>query len=283
MKSDLSTRNINITLDGKYEISPNLHIKVTVVKSNLSLPNSAKVEIYNVSDKSYKKMLTTPKVLIKVDDKQIFTGKIINATNEYQGTSWKCTMYCNDIHTNPFKKPQFMSIPKGTSNSDVLSKMTSLLSANGLNVDAFKECAKSKGSLLKQFMLEYKKEGDIIKAMQDMLKGCDKEIIKEDGKVKISNRGSVPNQAKPILLDRFLESPKLSHKDLVVKIPMNTKVKLGLGFKIKPKSISKTLVSPYTYQNQFIDRTYRISEFTHEVDNYTNAIAQTTIKGLNFG
>lgn len=283
MKSDLSTRNINIILDGKYEISPNLHIKVTVIKSNLSLPNSAKVEIYNVSDKSFKKMLTTPKVVISVDDTQIFVGKIINATNEYQGTSWKCTMYCNDIHTNPFKKPQFLAIPKGTSNEDVLSKLTSLISTNGLNVDAFKECAKSKGSLLKQFMLEYKKEGDIVKAMQDMLKGCEKEIIKEDGKVKISNTTGVPNQAKPLLFDRLLESPKLSHKDLIVKVPMNTKLKLGLGFKIKAKSISKTLISPYTYQNQFKDRIYRISEFTHEVDNYTNAVAQTTVKGLNFG
>ena len=57
MKSDLSTRNIIIVLDDNYTLDPNLHIKVTVVKSRLNLPNSAKIEIYNISEKTFKRWL----------------------------------------------------------------------------------------------------------------------------------------------------------------------------------------------------------------------------------
>lgn len=280
--SNLSTRDITIALsDG--EISPDLHIKVTVTKSRLALPNSAKIEVFNIGENTFKKLLNEPRIKLLVDGVQLFTGKIINVTNEYKVPDWTCVIYCNDVKTNPFAEPQYISIPKGTSNDDVLSIMSSALSEAKLDTSAFAKCAKSKGSLLKQMVIEYKKEGDILSAMENTFKGCTTKVFKDDGIVKLHDASSVPNANDPILFDRLLESPKLSHKDIIVKVPLNTKARLGLGFQIKAKSIVKTIESPYTYKNQFHEKTYSISEIVHEVDNYTTAVAMTTVKGLNFG
>jgi len=277
----LSTRDINIQLDENYKIDSNLHIKVSVVKSTLALPNSAKVEIYNISETTFLKLVKEPKIKITIDDKLLFTGMVLNATNEYIGTSWKCSIYCNDVKVNTYAKPQFLTIPKGTKNEDILKKLVSTISDVKVDLKEFKSCAKSKGSLIKQMVVEYKKEHDIMKSLQNMFKGCDTEVIKEDGTVKLQNRRGISNISNPLLFDTFLVSPKLSHKDLVVVMPLDTKVKLGLGFKIKAKSVSKTLQNPYTYKNQFNGKVYRIVEFTHEIDNFTSDIAKTTLKGLN--
>ncbi len=278
--SYLSTRSINIILNNEYEIDNNLHTKISIVKSRLALPNSAKIEIYNISEKTFKKLVAEPKITIKVDDELLFMGKVINVPNEYDGTSWLCTIYCNDIKVNPYTKPQFTTIPKGTKNEDILNILVDTISDMKVDISAFKSCAKSKGSLLKQMIVEYKKEGDVIKSITNMLKDCDIEVIKEDGTVKLQDKNTVINRENPFVFDVLLESPKLSHKDLIVNMPLNTKIKLGLGFKVKAKSIFKELKSPYTYNNQFKDKIYRISEFTHEVDNYTSAVASTTVKGL---
>ncbi len=280
--SYLSTRDINIELDSNYVIDNNLHIKVSVVKSTLALPNSAKVEIYNISETTFKKLVSEPKIKITIDDELLFTGRVLNAPNEYIGTSWKCTIYCNDVKVNPYSKPQFLTIPKGTQNEDILKKLVSTISDVKVDLKEFKKCAKAKGSLMKQMVVEYKKEHDIMKSLQNMFKGCDTEVVKEDGTVKLQNRRGVPNISNPLQLDTFLEAPKLSHKDLVVVMPLNTTVKLGLGFKVKAKSISKTLQNPYTYKNQFNGKVYRIVEFTHEIDNFSSDIAKTTLKGLNY-
>jgi hypothetical protein len=281
--TDLSTRLIEINISESKPIDTNLHIKVTATKSRLALPNSAKVEIFNVSEATFKKMLNQPRIKIDLDGELLFSGKIINALNEYKSPDWLCTIFCNDIKTNPFAEPQYMSIPKGTSNDDVLSIMASALSEAKLDTSAFAKCQKSKGSLLKQMVIEYKKEGDILTAIENTFKRCNTKVFKEDGVVKLYDTKSVINQASPIILDELLESPKLSHKDIVVRVPINTKLKLGLGFNVKAKSLTKALESPYTYSNQFNKKTYSVSELVHEVDNFTTAIAQTTVKGLNFG
>jgi len=283
MPSEFSTRQILVTLADGFAINPSLHISVKTTKSRLSLPNSAKIEVYNVKADTYKRLLTKQHLTIEVDGKAIFKGKILNVTNDYMAASWKCSIYCSDIKANPYQQPQFITIDKGTSNADVLGLMTAALSDADLDLSAFSRCEESKGSLAKQMVVEYQKEKDILKAMQNVFKGCDKEVVKEDGVVKILDNGSVPNAAAPLLFDRHLEPPKLSHKDIVVKVPIDTRVKLGLGFSIKSKSILKSLESPYTYENQFRDQVYRISEYTHEVDNFTDAVATTTVKGLNFG
>lgn len=282
MFDNLSTRKISIELDNGYKVSQNLHIKVTVTKSRLALPNSAKIEIFNISEESFKKFVSMPRVLIYVDDKQIFTGKIINAQNEYKITSWLCTLYCNDIKTNPYANAQYLIIPKGTSNEDMLQIMASAIADAKIDASAFAQCQKAKGSLLKQMVVEYKKEGDVLKAIENTFKGCNTKVFKDDGVVKLQDSKGVPNHANPIIFDRLIESPRLSHQDIVLKIPLDYRAKLGLGFKIKAKTIIKNFISPYTYQNQFHEKTYSISEVVHEVDNFTKEVAITTIKGLNF-
>jgi len=277
-----STRKIDITLNDNYTIDNKLHIKVIVVKSRLALPNSAKIEIYNISEKTFTKLVASPQIKIALDGEMLFTGKVTNTPNEYVGTSWKCTIYCNDIKVNPYATPQFLEIPKGTTNEDILKQMVLKISDVKVDLSAFKKCAKSSGSLMKQMVVEYKKEGDVMKSLSNMFKGCDTEVVKEDGVVKLQNKTTVTNQAKPIILKTLLSSPKLSQKDLTVSIPLNTKLKLGLGFEVKSKSISKKLDNPYTYKNQFENKIYKIAEFTHEVDNFTTSVATTNVKGMIF-
>lgn len=283
MQLNNSTREIKVVLNDSYTIDINLHIKCKITKSRLTLPNSAKVEIYNISEKTLTKLESEPKVKIYLDGHILFTGKVINPTNDYIGTSWLCTLYCSDIETNPHITPQYVEITKGTSNDEVVNQMGKLISNFGIDTTAFKECAKAKGSLLKGMVVEYKKEGDVLKALQNMFKDCNTEVIKEDGVVKLQDSRGVPNLGNPLIFDRLLKSPTLSFKDIVVNIPLDHKVKLGLGFEVKAKSIKKKLASPYTFTNKFQYKVYRISEFTHEFDNYTNAVAKTLVKGLNLG
>jgi len=275
-----STRKIELILNDVFTLPIILNKKVIITKSRLALPNSAKIEVYNISEEILTRLESEPKIKVLLDGKLYFTGKVINPDNNYRGTDWVCTIYCNDIKTNPHKKPQYLEILKGTSNDAVINEMGSLISDFNIDTSAFKECAKSKGSLLKGMVVEYKKEGDVTRALQNMFKGCDTEVIKEDGVIKLQDSKTVPNKKKPLKFDRLLESPQLSFKDLVVKIPLNEKVKLGLGFEVKSKSITKKLESPYTYKNKFENNIFRISEFIHEFDDFTEAIATTTVKGL---
>lgn len=295
--SELSTRVIKIILDDKYTINTNLHMKLNVVKSRVSLPNSSKIEVYNISEATYEKLKKDPKIKVYVDDHFLFSGKVVNAFNEFQRPDWLCTIYASDIVNKPFGSPQYIDIKKGTTNTQVLEMISSPMSPFNLDTSAFADCAKSKGSLLKNMVVEYKKEQDLVKALQNQFKDCmsgDVDVYKEDGVVKIRKGGlsGIPNIKNPLEFEYLLNSPEISATEITIQVPLSSddkkrvtgvKAKLGLGFKVKSKSLQRKLVTPYVFKNQFEKRIYKIIEFTHEVDNYTEAVAMTTIKGLNLG
>lgn len=278
-----TTREIKIVLGNNYTIDPNLHMRVSISKSRLTLPNTAKIEIFNISEKTQTKLEEEPKIKVYLDGNLLFSGKVINPQNEYLESSWLCTLYCSDIKTNPHIEPQYLQLEKGTSNDAVVNEMGKLLSDMKLDTTAFKDCLKSKGSLLKAMVVEYKKEHDILKALQNMFKGCNTEVIKEDGVVKLHSGNGVPNAKNPLLFNTFIKAPTLSFKDVILDMPLAPKIKLGLGFKIQAKSTKKQLSSPYTFSNKFVNKLFKIVEFTHTFDNYTNAIALTQVKGMNIG
>lgn len=281
MQPTRSTRKIEIILNDNFIINVDLDIKVKITKSVLTLPNSAICTVYNLAEKTLQKLDEVPKVKILLDGNLLFTGKVINSINNYIGTSWECNIYCSDIETDPYIKPQYVEILSGTSNDQVLNQMGGIISKFGIDKTAFEDCAKAKGSLLKGMVVEYKKEGDVLRAMQNMFKECNTEVIKEDGVVKLLDKTKVLNAQKPITitLDKLLKSPTLSLKDITVDIPLNYKIKLGIGFEVKAKSINKKLESPFTYKNKFENKIFRIAEFTHEFDNFTREVAKTFIKG----
>ncbi|MGB0405365.1 MAG: hypothetical protein ACPGDB_04165 [Fusobacterium sp.] len=305
--SDYSTRSIKIVLDGSYIINDNLHIKLNVVKSRVSLPNSSKIEIFNISEKTFNKLKTDPKIEIYVDDNFLFSGKVINVYNEYKAPDWLCTIFASDILTKPYLKPQYIDIKKGTTNKEVLELISSPLSNLKIDASAFANCAKAKGSLLKNMVVEYKKEQDLIKAIQNQFKNClsdpldpiiskngGVEVYKEDGVVKVRKAGKegITNLKNLIEFEYLLEAPEISSTDIIISLPLTSedqkrnagvKAKLGLGFTVTSKSLQRKLITPYVYKNQFEDRIYKIIEFTHEVDNFSSNVAKTTIKGLNCG
>lgn len=278
--SKYSTTDIEIILDDKFTLSTDLSIRYEVTKSRLALPNSAKIEVYNLSYKTYQKLIKQPKIVLKVDGEKLYQGKIINVNNPYEVPNWHCTMYCSDIRQRPASTSSFLNLKKGTSNTSALESMTSLLSSAKLDTSAFSKCAKSKGSLLKQMMVEYKKEEDIIKAMQNMFKGCDTEVFKEDGVVKLDSKYGVRNATKPIVIKDLLEPPTLSNYDIELKVPLHTGLKLGLGFKVLSKSINKKIESPYLHKQHFNNKVFKVTEFTHKGDNFSKMASQTDIKGM---
>lgn len=304
MNNKLSTRSIRIVLDDKITIDENLHIKLNVVKSLVSLPNSAKVEIFNISEATYEKLKADPLVKIYVDDHFLFSGKVINVFNEYARPDWLCSIYCSDIINKPFKDPKYIDIKKGTTNKQVLEMISSPMSPFNLDTSAFADCPKSKGSLLKNMVVEYKKEQDLIKALQNQFKDCIKDgtdtlkkdggidVYKEDGVIKIRKGGvdGLPNKNNLLKFEYLLESPEISATDIIIKVPLSSDDKkrivgvscmLGYGFTVVSKSLQAKLITPYVFKNQFLNKIFKIVEFTHEVDNYTKAVATTTIKGQN--
>lgn len=276
-----STRQILIKVNETFEVDLNLHIKIVASKSNIGIPNSCLITIFNLSPGTYSRFEKKPRIEVYENDELLFIGKVINTNNRYIGTSWEAVIYCNDIKVVASKTPNYLTIPKGTTNEDILKTMASQISDLQIDFSAFQSCAKSKGSLLKQMVVEYKKEADMMKAIQNMFKGCDTEVVKEDGSIKFQDSKSVANFANPKLYDKLLEAPTLSNKDISIKILLDPSVKLGLGFKVKAKSYNQTLVSPYTYENQFKSKIFRTVEFIHETDNFTENVAITTIKGMN--
>lgn len=302
--SNLSTREIKIVLEDKFTINTNLHMKIEVVKSLVSLPNSAKIEIFNISEATFEKLKADPKVKIYVDDHFLFSGKVINVYNEFHLPDWLCTIYASDIVNKPLKDPKYIDIKKGTTNKQVLEMISSPMSPFNLDTSAFADCPKSKGSLLKNMVVEYKKEQDLIKALQNQFKDCLKDgvdtlredggidVYKEDGVIKIRKGGvaGLPNKNNLLKFEYLLESPEISATDIIIKVPLSSDDKkrvvgvssmLSYGFTVVSKSLQRKLITPYVFKNQFENKIFKIIEFTHEVDNYTTAVATTTIKGQN--
>lgn len=280
---NFSTRRIEIKSNGKNLLNPNLHIKVTVVKSRLALPNSAKIEVKNISENTFLKLTKQPTIEILIDGKKIFKGKIINVDNPYESPDWICTIYANDIRIAPLAKSNHLAMPKGTTKQSAIKKMVSLLSSKDVDTKAFDDCKKAGGSLVKQLIVEYKKEEDVINALKNMFKGCDTEVVKEDGKVKIQSRNAVPNYKSPIVFDRHLKPPSLGNIDINIKVPLDYRAKLGLGFKVESKSVTKNFNSAFLYKQQFNAKVFKITQITHTADNFSSSIAISDIKGFKIG
>lgn len=280
---NLSTRLIEIKTKNKILLNPNLHIKVIVVKSKLALPNSAKIEVKNISPNTFMKLKKQPLIEIFIDGKKIFKGKIINVDNPYEAPEWVCTIYANDIKVAPLLNSKHLSIPKGTTKKSAIESMVSLISDKAVDTKAFNNCNKSSGSLIKQLIVEYKKEEDVIKSLKNMFKGCDAEVVKEDGKVKIQSRNKVPNYESPIFFTRHLKPPSLGNIEINIKIPLDYRAKLGLGFKVESKSVTKNLKSAFLYKQQFNAKVFKITQISHTVDNFSSSIAISDIKGFKIG
>ncbi len=275
-----STTKIEVILNDSFIIPTDLSIKYAVTKSTLALPNSAKLEIYNLSTKTYQKLQKEPKVEIKVNDNSIFKGKVLNPFNVYEVPNWKCEIYCNDIQQRPLKKAQYLDIKKGTPTVSAIKSITALLSSSNIDTSAFEACAKSKGSLFKQMMVEWQKEEDLIKAIQNMFKGCDTEVYKEDGVVKFHSKGSVKNALKPIIINDVIAPPTLGFADIEVAVPLRFDLKLGLGFQVNSKSVKMQTQSPYLHKEVFENKTFKITQIVHEGDNFSTDASTTQIKGL---
>lgn len=280
---NFSTRLIEIKSKNSILLDPNLYIKVIVVKSKLALPNSAKIEVQNISENTFLKLTKQPLIEIYIDGKKIFKGKIINVENPYEAPTWICTIYANDIKIAPLLNSKHLSLEKGTSTKSVIEKMVSLISDKSVDTKAFGNCKKASGSLVKQLVVEYNKEEDVMKSLKNMFKGCDTEVVKEDGKVKLQSRNKVPNFKTPILFDRHLKPPSLGNIDINIKIPLDYRAKLGLGFKVESKSISKNFNQAFLYKQQFNAKVFKITQITHTVDNFSSSIAISDIKGFKIG
>ena len=294
-----TTRNIIITLDDTFTILSNLHIKVTVNKSMLTLPNSSRIEVFNLSTETFLKLKKQPTLSVKVDGNQVYKGKVLNVSNTYDGVDWLCTIYCNDITLKPYASKQYSTFSKGTSKKEVINSIASKISSSKpLGLEELKNCKKGNGSLLKEFKVAYTKESDLLNAVKSMFKGCGLQVFKDDGVVKIQNGtvlknsktqanqsfkvgegGTVPNLQNLLKFDTFFKAPTISNDSISLLMPLNSSVKLGLGFKVKPKSYELNFEKPYLMNQLFENRVFRIVEIVHITDNYSNETETTQLRG----
>ena len=292
-----STRKITAEFDNGLTLSKLLHKRVTAVKSMTETPNTAVLEVFWVSAETFTKLKEQPNVKIMLNDELFYSGKVINVTNVYNGTDWLCTLYCNDVTLKPYAQKQYLTIPKGTTKTEAIKKISSTISPKiPMNLEDFKKCKKSNSSLAKEFKVAYKKEQDILKAVNSMFKDCGSIMIKEDGQLKVLSRNvgskktvtgsklvtkkaTVPNISNPIIFSNLFDPPRISSDEIAIVTTPTSEPKLGLGFKVFAKSYQQQLQKPFVLEETFKDRIYRVIEVVHTVDNYSTEVSTTQIKG----
>jgi len=282
--SNRSTRLIEVIFSFKGKtvtIPSDLSIKAVVTASRVALPNSCKLEIRQLSPKTFSFIEKRPEIELKVDGQTYFTGKVYNAVNSYKAPTWKCEIYCSDIKLLPTVKKEKLLFSKGQTTGELLSSMIEKISDVKIDLNPFSNCISKDKSLLKSLVIEYRKESDIMKAIGNMFKACNKEVIKENGKVSIIDKAETTNPNTPLTLKKFIsEPPRLSDKDISVTVPLNNRYRLGVGFKIDSKSIALQLKNPYTFENHLDQKIFKIVELSHSFDNHTTAVAKTVLKGI---
>jgi len=298
--SKFSTRDLTVSIKNKAidKTIENLNISVVATKTLASVPNEAEIEIYNLNQNSREDLynnvynfhedIGNTNITVTDDDKQIFTGQLINVNSTYsiQDAEWKTVLYCGDGF-NAFRTKTNRKFDKGTSRKDMVDALIGELESAGVVVkgaiEGFTNCTDK--SLLKAVLVN----GEIVSNIKRLLKDCfkDVDVYVDEEKINILVEKSVIKNNLIVINSGLIEPPTLSEQGINAKVVLNSSLKIGAEFQVQSRSrnisFGNLTVNRPRKKQISGDGIYRVQELKHIVDNFSSGVATTEIIGLNSG
>lgn len=194
-----------------------LHVKFDIMRTlSAKVSNDAKVEIYNLSEDTRKRLqtLTTPFVQLEAGYAQgsslIFRGDLREVWSAKNGADWVTTITSGDGEKARKKKRVFKSFPPGTRVSDVIVYCCKALKIGLGNAEKKAGKAALWNVSPAKFHTGYALSGDALGQLERLCASCGLEWSIQDGQLQLLDRGK-PLEETGILLSPgtgLLDSPE---------------------------------------------------------------------------
>lgn len=286
-----STRDIQLTISSKTDskLFKDLHIKCEIIKTISSTPSIANVIIYNLAPDSLAFLTSIYndggasqfKGSISLDNKEVFNGDFVNVRSTYNMGTWETTIYLNEGY-NILRKTAKVESKKGDSRETIVNSLVDTLKDAGLNdfdIQAFKNTCGDK-SILKRVLYD----GNVVENIKKLIEDClpKSDVYVEDDKLNVIPFGS--SKTTVTNLDSFLEPPQLNEVGCRATTLLNTEPKIGTQITLEAKSYNQAFGNLSTYRPQksrFLgEGTYKVTEISHEFDNFSSSVAKTSFTGV---
>lgn len=287
-----STRDItvNITGSNRNKELKDLHFKCKVIKTLSGAPNTSIIKIMSSLNEDTRSLLTSIygndgqsklRVDLFLDNKNYFTGQIVNVATVFNSPEWTTVLYCSDGF-NAQRRIDNIETKKGETKESIINSMVDSLKLAGIesaNIDKIKDSFKDK-SILKRLFYGGNVWDNFKKLIKDFIPDTD--IYIDDGVIKVLPKDEAFNESR-ITLSNFLTPPMLNEQGCTASIQINSSLKIGGLMILQSKSYNQSfsnLSLNRARKKSFLGQgTYKITEISHSFDNFSKSIAKTEITG----
>ena len=284
-----SSRDIIITAtsNGKQKVIQDLHIEIETLRTLSGVPNTCTVTVFNLSQESrdfftslYEDDGTATMIMeVLVDTAVIFSGEVVNASSTFKSPEWITTLYGNEGYNAYRANAEPKKVQANTRGAMVEEIVKDTLGFATSISDSLRGCADK--SLAKSILSGGNLTANVKKLIDDCLPdGGDVFIDGEE--VVVLAKGDVRPYSENFT--QFLEPPVINEVGAQCKILFYPGVKVGGTMTLEAKSYNRSfgnLTTNRPKKSRFSgEGTYKIVEVIDKVDNYTEAVAMTEIKGI---
>lgn len=286
-----STRDIEITISSKTKTKTlkDLHFKCEIINTVSSTPSISNVTIYNLASDTLSFLTSIYdkdgkaefKGSISLYDVEVFSGDLVNIRSNFNMGTWETNLYLNEGY-NIFRKTATIVTKGGDTRKGIFEQLADSLKDVGLNDFDIKALQNKCGdkSILKRVLYD----GNVIENIKKLIEDC---LPKSDVYVENNNLNVVPvgtAKEKTTNLSFFLEPPQLNEVGCRAVTPLNTQPKLSELITLEAKSYNQAfgnLSTNRANKSRFLgEGTYKITEITHEFDNFSSSVAKSSFTGI---
>lgn len=192
----------DVKIDGTDGDDSTLRVRFMVERDRLPWPNSAELEVFNLSRDSRAKLskagAVTARILAGYDAEpsQIFFGRLENVEHIKEGPDWITRMSASDCGREIAESRVTVSFAKGTLVRDVIKEILKVLGLGEGNLSAFA----NDSDLLRPLPFGGALHGNAVEELTHFLRSAALELSIQDGKVQFVKIGrGVPNTKGPLL------------------------------------------------------------------------------------
>jgi hypothetical protein len=285
-----SSRDIVVTLtaSGKQKIIKDLHIGAETLRTLSGVPNTCALSVFNLNQES-REFLTSlydndgnTNMTAEVMDgsEVIFYGDVVNATSVFKDATWMTNIYANEGY-NAYRATTEKKSERGKTRGDIIKEVVGEISGYVASIAPGGENGCADKSILKSIFTK----GNIIENVKKMIDDClpdGGDVFVDGDEVVVLPKGAT--RAYSETLTDFLEPPVINEVGAQCKVLMKPGIKVGGTMTLQAKSYNRSfgnLTTNRATKSRFSgEGTYKIIEVIDKVDNYTEAVAMTQIKGI---
>jgi hypothetical protein len=285
-----SSRDIVVTLtaNGKQKIIKDLHMEAETLRTLSGAPNTCTLTIFNLNQES-RELLTslydnngnTNMTAEVMDGSEVFFyGDVVNATSVFKDATWMTNIYVNEGY-NEYRATIKKTFERGKTREDIIKETIKEATGFFVSIIPGGESGCSDKSIAKKIFAN----GNVFENVKKFINDClpdGGDVFVDGDEVVVLPKGST--RAYSEKFTDFLEPPIINEVGAQCKVLMKPGVKVGGTMTLEAKSYNRSfgnLTTNRATKSRFSgEGTYKIIEAIDKVDNYTEKVAMTQIKGI---